>query len=103
MNPGDVVRITSKRNTDLSVTGIVITPEDDMTWPVVKTMFDDKFIVYSDEYTLDTIKRVEPKTIGSIYTADNGRQFIRFRNREYGWIEVDCDALITYRWAGIAG
>jgi hypothetical protein len=102
MNVGDIVKVTSKRSPDLSVTGIVVKPEDDMLWATLKTMFDDKFIAYGDDYVVEVIKRVEPTAIGAIHTSDNGKQYIRFRDHEYGWIMVNGDTLTSYRWEGIS-
>jgi hypothetical protein len=102
VNVGDIVKVTSKRSPDLSATGIVVKPEDDMVWATLKTMFDDKFIAYGDEYTIEVIKQVEPKTIGAIHTAVDGKQYIRFRDHTYGWIMVNGDALTSYRWESIS-
>lgn len=100
MNVGDIVKITDKTNRDLWVSGIVVSLEDEYTWPIVETMLDDKYEVDGDYYDTEVVRAVEPKTIGSIVEYNN-KQYIRFRDHEYGWIEVNGDSLTSYRWSSI--
>lgn len=101
MNIGDLVKITNKRNPDLLATGIITMPEDEYTWAVAETAFENRCLIDGRVYDIEVIRRVEPEAIGSVYIDKNEVRWTKFTdNSNYNkqWIS---EYALTETWKNI--
>ena len=78
MNIGDLVKITLKVDRDLFMSGFVTRLEDDMVWATARTLYNYDFVLDGDEYDIEVVRAVEPKTIGTVHVDRNGVRWTKF-------------------------
>ena len=89
MNIGDLVKITLKTDRDLFMSGFITRVEDDHVWATARTLYNYDFVLDGDEYDIEVIRAVEPKTVGTVHVDRNGVRWIKFTehtHRDGQWI-----------------